>query len=75
MEVERLLSYADLFNMNIVGSRTSLGRWIKEGNFPSPLRLRGRNLRWTQAQIEGYLQGAVYPTPLVAGNDKEETHD
>ena len=39
-------------------SRVTLWQWVREGNFPAPIRLgRGqRSLRWRQSVIQAFIQ-------------------
>lgn len=36
-------------------SRTTLWRWVNEGNFPQPHKVNGRTHGWTTSQYEEWL--------------------
>ena len=37
-------------------SRSSLFRWIEKGQFPRPLRLSARTVRWEASTIHDWMQ-------------------
>ncbi len=51
----------DLLRMNIVQRRTGLSRssiyaMMKQGNFPHPIRIGKRAVRWEEAAIAEFIQ-------------------
>lgn len=51
----RLLRFSDLKGRGIVNNRVTLGRWIKNQNFP-PGFLLGANTRvWKESDIDSWL--------------------
>lgn len=47
----RISSMTDLLGC----SRTTLYRWVQNGQFPAPKMRSGRTLGWTVSQYEGWL--------------------
>ncbi|CAN2528752.1 helix-turn-helix transcriptional regulator [Burkholderia pseudomallei] len=36
--------------------KTTLYRWIKEGNFPAPIQLGARSVGWRQCDVEQWIE-------------------
>jgi len=55
MAIVKHLRFPDLVDAGIVANRVTLGRLIKNNNFP-PGRLLGQNTRaWTEPEVEAWL--------------------
>ena len=48
--------YPDLVSLRIVRNRTTLKRWIENGNFPKPIPLGPNSIGWRQRDIEQWLE-------------------
>ena len=54
----RILRTDDVLELLAV-SRTTLNRWIKEGQFPKPFKIggpKGRAVGWYESDVEEYLK-------------------
>lgn len=51
-------------------SRTTLWRWVRSREFPSPVKLCGRTNRWRVEDLERWAQERSY---VVAGNSPQST--
>ena len=54
MAIEKLLSNRDV--MAATGlCRSTLWRQVKHGQFPKPIRVSARSVRWLESEIEDWL--------------------
>lgn len=52
----RVLSYADLKSKGIPFSKVWLGKLIKDGKFPRPLRLGENRVAFVESEIDAWLK-------------------
>ena len=52
---DQLVCPADLASLGIVGSYTTLWRWLKKGEFPQPIPMPGNRKRWMGREILTWL--------------------
>ena len=38
-----------------IGSRETLSRWIRNGQFPAPIHVGGGRLRWLRSEVEAWI--------------------
>jgi prophage regulatory protein len=55
----RVLSYADLKARGIPYSKVWLGKLIKEGRFPKPIRLGENRNAFVEAEIDRWLRDRI----------------
>lgn len=54
--MDKLLRYDDLVERGVVRNRTTLYRWIKTKNFPSPVKLGNQTVAWPAAAVEAWVE-------------------
>ena len=52
----KYLRFADLVERQIVGNRTTLGRWIRSNGFPPGVLLGPNTRAWPADQVEAWLE-------------------
>ncbi len=65
--MDKLLSTADVLSITGYRSRTTLWRKVRDQLFPPPVKLNGVTLRWREAEIRDWIEGAAvqsYPSRL-----------
>ena len=62
---ERLLTRAEVEKRCGV-SRSTVYRWMRTGQFPEPVRVGPRAVRWPASEIEAYLESR----PRARGEDR-----
>ena len=58
----RLLKLKDVVRETSL-SQSTIYRWMHEGEFPHPIRLRGRRVAWTERDLEAWKIRAVSEAP------------
>jgi predicted DNA-binding transcriptional regulator AlpA len=53
---DKLLSYDDLVDLNIVSNRMTLRRWMRDQGFPQPIQLGPNTVRWSQSKVWGWIE-------------------
>jgi predicted DNA-binding transcriptional regulator AlpA len=59
----KLLRFNDLKNRGIVRNRVTLSRWLRDQQFPQPIRLGPNSLAWDEASIDAWLRQRRLPAP------------
>jgi hypothetical protein len=54
-----LLRFKDLRDRNIVTNWTTLGRWIRQGRFPSGRKVGPQTRVWTEDEINSWFAEAA----------------
>jgi prophage regulatory protein len=57
--MQHLLSFESLVELGYVSNRVTLGRRIKRGEFPAPIRLGSRNVAWLKSEIEAWEEERI----------------
>ena len=52
----KYLRFADLVERQIVGNRTTLGRWIRDYGFPPGILLGPNTRAWPDDQVEAWIE-------------------
>lgn len=68
--VVEFLRYQDLVQRNIIRNRTTLGRWIKAGVFPKPVKLGKYTIAWRVTDINAWARGLEYTTSKAASSNE-----
>ena len=55
-EPQILLTQRTVMVMIGIGSRETLARWMRRGQFPRPIKVGGGGLRWLPSDIETWLR-------------------
>lgn len=50
-----LLDQKTILRMVGIGSRETLSRWIRHGQFPAPIHVGGGRLRWLRSEVEAWI--------------------
>lgn len=50
-----ILRFDDLRNRNLFKNRVTLGRWVRNGHFPAPIRLGPNSVGWRARDVEEWL--------------------
>ncbi len=50
----KILTYEDLVERGIVKHRTTLWRWVRDGDFPPPVKLGGTN-GWLDFEVDDFV--------------------
>lgn len=50
-----LLDQKTILRMIGIGSRETLSRWIRHGQFPAPIHVGGGRLRWLRSEVEAWI--------------------
>jgi prophage regulatory protein len=58
-ETQCLLTQRDVMALIGIGSRETLARWQRRGQFPPPIKIGGGGIRWLPSDIEGWLQSCT----------------
>ena len=58
-EPQGLLTQRDVMALIGIGSRETLARWQRRGQFPPPIKIGGGGIRWLPSDIEGWLQSCA----------------
>lgn len=54
MMITRYLRFGDLKARGIVGTRTTLSRWIRDNHFPAGVLLGPNTVAWPEDEIEAW---------------------
>ncbi|MBL7099977.1 MAG: AlpA family phage regulatory protein [Alphaproteobacteria bacterium] len=52
--MQQLLTFETLVTLGYVSNRVTLGRRIRRGEFPAPIRVGSRNVAWLKAEIDAW---------------------
>ena len=52
--MQRLVTFEHLVELGYVNNRVTLGRRIRRGEFPAPIRIGARNVAWLKAEIDAW---------------------
>jgi predicted DNA-binding transcriptional regulator AlpA len=55
-EPQGLLTQRAVMALIGIGSRETLARWQRRGQFPPPIKIGGGGIRWLPSDIEAWLQ-------------------
>lgn len=50
-----LLTQKQVMRLVGIGSRETLSRWVRRGQFPPPIVLAGGGLRWLRSEVENWI--------------------
>jgi prophage regulatory protein len=50
-----LLDQKTILRMIGIGSRETLSRWIRHGQFPAPIHVGGGRMRWLRVEVEAWI--------------------
>lgn len=53
---DTLLRYVDLRERGVVKNRTTLRRWINDGDFPSGVKIGPNTRVWPAAEVDAWLR-------------------
>ena len=54
-ELIKLIRFQGLVDLQIISNRVTLQRWIKDNQFPKPIRLGPNSVAWRWSAIEEWL--------------------
>lgn len=60
---DRMLSMSDL-ELMFDRSRQTINRWVKTGNFPKPVRIGSKTLRWVDRHVTDWINQKVKEAQL-----------
>ena len=55
VEFEKTLIKRQELETGLTVSRATIYRWVKEGNFPAPIRLSANMVRWERKSVEAWM--------------------
>ncbi|GLS83446.1 helix-turn-helix transcriptional regulator [Paraferrimonas haliotis] len=57
MKPQKILSITDVCQL-VQKNRKTLWDWVKNGDFPKPIMLRGKTLGWSESTYNNWVNGA-----------------
>jgi prophage regulatory protein len=68
-----LLDQKTILRMIGIGSRETLSRWIRHGQFPAPIHVGGGRLRWLRVEVEAWIADRAVARDTERGAPSRET--